>query len=81
MPKEPTAEGEQQRDRIHAFMRAVWKEHGYMPSVTEIADETGLSRTSVYWHLDLLRRTGFITFEDDQRARTLRLTRRRRPRR
>ncbi|WP_332238635.1 transcriptional regulator [Sporolactobacillus sp. KGMB 08714] len=48
-------------------------EHGYAPSVREIAEYVGLkSASTVKGHLDRLRQAGRIDFEDD-RPRTVRI--------
>lgn len=47
--------------RILAFIESYQREHGYGPTVREIADLCGLSSPSVaHYHLARLERQGFI---------------------
>ena len=53
--------GEQKRDRIAEYIFRYREQHGYAPSITEIADEMGTVRSNVHRHLSLLQREGRIT--------------------
>lgn len=61
------------REMIVQAIDTLTTEHGYAPSVREIADYVGLKSTStVKGHLDRLRRDGRINFEDNMN-RTVRI--------
>ena len=49
-------------------------EHGYPPTIRELADTLGVSQTSVWFRLAALRRKGFVTSTRAGTARTLQIT-------
>jgi repressor LexA len=49
------------KDKILAFLRSFIAEHGYSPTVREIAEAVGLSTSGTYHHLEALRAEGAIT--------------------
>lgn len=48
------------RDRIVAYIGGYRDEHGYSPTVREIAAAVGLSSSGVYHHLEQLRKSGVV---------------------
>jgi repressor LexA len=62
--------GEERRQSILAFHRSFVKEHGYSPSIREIADAVGVKSTSdVFYHFTILQERGQLV-RDARRART-----------
>ena len=49
------------REKIVAFIRAFIAEHGYSPTVREMAEAVGLSTSGVFHHLEALRAEGIVT--------------------
>jgi len=70
-----TDHGDQQRLSLMVFMRGFRKENGYMPSIKQIAEALGMQRTSVVWHLEMLREEGRIDYADGNMSRSLRVVR------
>jgi predicted ArsR family transcriptional regulator len=56
------------------YLRTFQRKHHYMPSIKEMAEETCLPRTAVVWHLEKLRESNAVEYEDGKLARSLRLT-------
>lgn len=56
-----TRKGDTKRDTIAQYIYDYRVEHGYAPSITEIAKATGTVRSNVHRHLSLLQREGRIT--------------------
>lgn len=56
-----TAAGDVTRDRILGAIEVLAKRHGYSPTIREIADEVGLSKSAVYKHLTALRSAGRVS--------------------
>jgi len=64
----------ERKRRILEFVAATLREHGYPPSVREIAEAVGLASTSaVHHHLQVLEREGYLERGASQ-SRALRLT-------
>jgi repressor LexA len=64
----------ERKRRILEFVAATLREHGYPPSVREIAEAVGLASTSaVHHHLQALEREGYLERSASQ-SRALRLT-------
>lgn len=62
------------REELLRFIRHFVGEHGYPPSLREMADGCGMSSTSVVTHhLDMLERDGYIV-RDRNIARAIKLT-------
>ena len=53
-----TSHGADTRQQIYDWMKAYKAEHGYMPTIKEVAEGTGLWRNGIVWHLEKLRRRG-----------------------
>lgn len=66
--------GDATRAAILWFVRDYRTEHGYSPTVREIATGTGRSVNTIWLQLRILREKGLLTFED-RKARTVRVTR------
>lgn len=49
-----------QRQRVLNTIRGFYTEHGFAPTVREIADEVGISLSSVQHQLEQLQRMGWI---------------------
>jgi predicted ArsR family transcriptional regulator len=58
-------------DVIHAIERLT-KQHGYPPSVLELAQDLGIVKSAVQYHLDRLCSVGIVTRERGK-PRTLRV--------
>lgn len=71
-----TPEGARSRSQIVEFVAEFSKAQGYPPTLVDIQQELGLSRTAVNWHLDILREQRVLDFRDGARGRTLRVLRR-----
>lgn len=54
--------GETRRDAIWDYIYDYRLQHGYAPSITEIARETGTARSNVHHHLTKLQKEGRLTF-------------------
>ena len=48
------------RSRLLAFLSAYFAEHGRPPSRVEMAEALGCSRSTVNWHIDVLKQNGLI---------------------
>jgi hypothetical protein len=68
-----TEAGQASRDRIMAALRLYRKEHHYLPTVTQVAEMTGIQRTAVVWHLEKMREQKVLTYEDGNMSRSIRL--------
>ncbi|MGD9892835.1 MAG: hypothetical protein AB7R89_13765 [Dehalococcoidia bacterium] len=62
------------RDRqMMTFLAHYLSQHGYAPSIREVADATGFTSNSPVWtRLDRLRERGLVTWEP-RKERTLRI--------
>lgn len=67
-----TSHGADTRQQILDWIKAFKDEHGYMPTIKEVSEGTGLWRNGIVWHLEKLREEGRVKFEDGKMARTLR---------
>ncbi len=54
--------GVTRRDAIWQFIYSYRNQHGYAPSITEIAQETGTARSNVHHHLTTLQKEGRLTY-------------------
>jgi SOS-response transcriptional repressor LexA len=70
-----TDHGDQIRLGLIMFMREFQKQNGYLPTIADMARGMDLHRTSVVWHLDMLREEGRIDYVDGHMARSLKLGR------
>lgn len=61
------------RLRVLTFIRDYTNEHGYAPTMQELADEFGVSKVTVFEHIDALEREGYLT-RSRHKARSLRLS-------
>ena len=68
-----TTAGDAARAQLLGFIREFQAERGYIPSLKQMIDATGIQRASVAWHLTKLRESGVVGFEDGNMARSLRL--------
>lgn len=53
-------DGEQRRDQILATVAKLYSANGWDPSVTDVAGAIGLSRTTTFYHLSILRGQGHV---------------------
>lgn len=58
-----TAKGEVKRGNILTVIVAYFEEHGYPPSIAEIAQAVGMSVSGTNYHLGVLQRQGWIVRE------------------
>lgn len=83
-PRHQNSGGRQTRERTRDMARDTqlrilfaveycWAQHGFAPTIRELADAAELHHTTVMRWLDRLRARGVLTFEDGK-ARTIRLT-------
>ena len=56
-----TAAGDLTRDRILRVIERLAQANGYSPTVREIAEEVGLSKSAAFKHLKLLREEGAVS--------------------
>lgn len=63
--------GIERRADILDTIEGFWAEHGFAPTVREVAADIGLSVTETHRHLTVLRRQGDVTWVE-RRPRTLR---------
>lgn len=63
----------ERRDAIEAFVRSFQAEHGYGPTVREVAAHLGLGPSVTHHHLLRMREQGRVTWKDNWN-RTLRVT-------
>lgn len=78
MPGTVSEQGEATRERIKAFITSHRSEHGFSPSLQEIADGVGLaSHNAVRMHLLTLQTRGEVTWEPG-RFRTVQVVEQRR---
>lgn len=52
--------GDARRDQILGTIAKLHSENGWDPSVTDIANAVSLSRTTTFYHLNLLREDGLV---------------------
>lgn len=50
--------------RVLAAVEAFWAQHGYSPSLQDVAKAVPLSKSNSYAHLKRLRELGAVTFDD-----------------
>lgn len=62
-------------EEILSFISSYIEEHGYSPSMRDVANAVGLSISPTKHRLDNLRKSGEVTFEDGI-ARTIRVVQR-----
>lgn len=72
----PTPHGEGQRNRLLAFIPRFIEMHGYPPTIADMAIALDMSRTSITWHLGMLRDEGKVSYVDGKLARSLQLVKR-----
>lgn len=60
-------------DKVLAFVRFYIKDKGYAPSLDDIADGTGMSKSGARYRLFKLREAKLIDFKEDT-ARSYRIT-------
>jgi SOS-response transcriptional repressor LexA len=60
--------------RVYSALAELIVAKGYAPTVKEIAEEVGMSQSTVQWHLNALILHGHVA-RDDGKARTLRILR------
>jgi repressor LexA len=58
--------GDLQRRRIIQIVQDFWRREGYSPSYREIGEELGLGVSTVFYHVSILKRAGFLCREDGQ---------------
>lgn len=75
MPGVPTRKGNQYRSEILDFLREYRRQHGFAPSMSELADHLGLARSSCLHHINVLADEGFLTYLSGDPSRTICLTR------
>jgi SOS-response transcriptional repressor LexA len=68
-----TSKGAETRQQIYDWIKAYKTEHGYMPTIKEVSEGTGLWRNGVIYHIEQMRGEGRVHFVDGKMARTLRL--------
>ena len=66
-------QGEARREALLAYLRTYYRQKKYMPQIKEMSEALSLSRTVVVWHLQKLRESKQLDYEDGNMARTLRL--------
>lgn len=72
MAGKPQTQGDLQRTKVLAYLKHFHKRHGYMPSLKEVSQATEVPRSTLAWHLDMLRDEGKVDFDDGLMARSLR---------
>ena len=65
--------GDIHREELLAFLREHKKAKRYLPSLSVMARETGMARNTVAWHLEKLKESKMVDFEDGNMSRSLRL--------
>lgn len=73
MGRPRTEQAENYRRGILVYIRDFKKANGFAPRPSEMAEEFGIARSSVAWHLKILRDEGLIDVQPGD-ARTLTLT-------
>lgn len=74
MPGIKTASGKERRLVVLELLREFNRQRGYMPTLQEMVELTGIPRASLEHHLNSLRAQGFIGWIDGRRAMTLHVT-------
>lgn len=67
------AEGEARREAIITFIRSYQADHGYPPSIREVADGVGVTKNAVSHHLSRLADEGRVS-QTPGKYRSLRVT-------
>lgn len=57
----PTEEGAARREQILRFIQQYTDENGWPPSRREMAEHTGVTLTTVQFHIDKMVREGLLT--------------------
>ena len=65
--------GDEAREQLVAFLREHKREHKYLPTIAVMARELGMARNTVTWHLEMLKQSKRVDFEDGNMSRSLRL--------
>lgn len=69
-----TDTGRDRRLKVLEEVRSFRRSNGYMPTISELVELTGIPRSSLEHHLNHLRTQGFVTWVDGARARTFAVT-------
>lgn len=69
----PSAHGDAQRFRVLNYLRSFEEQNGYLPTIAGVVRALGMTRTSITWHLAVLREDGVLDYVDGNPARSLRL--------
>ena len=67
------ARGERSRMAILQAVESFWREHGRPPSIMDVGERAGLSKSGVYYLARAMRREGSLNFESRRHC-TFRLT-------
>jgi hypothetical protein len=62
--------------QVLACIDGYWREYGYSPSMQEVADNMGVSKTTICEHVDALCQKGVLARGSKYKARSLRLRQR-----
>lgn len=74
----PATKTEQGREKRHAMLSALqqhFAQDGYAPAFRELARELDIPASTARFHLDALRRQGFVDYSDAAVSRSMKLTR------
>lgn len=66
-----TPEARALRQRMLNYLRHTFGQHGYLPTITDMTEQFEVSRSTVLFHLRMLREEGKLTYQDGKVARTL----------
>jgi hypothetical protein len=67
-------DGDAHRAALLKFITDFQHDRHFMPSIKEMSEATGLARTAIVWHLEKLRESKKVDYDDGNLARSLRLT-------
>jgi len=75
MPATKTDAGREKRQSMLTALQGHFAKDGYAPALLELARELDMPNSTARFHLESLRRQGFVTYADGAVSRSMKLTR------
>jgi DNA-binding transcriptional regulator YhcF (GntR family) len=68
MPRKPKTEVSDEQKEVYFYIIKHVEDHGFQPSVRELAEQFGINQASMYQRLKLLARKGFVELTGGERS-------------
>jgi predicted ArsR family transcriptional regulator len=75
MPAKTTEAGREKRQAMLAALQGHFDKEGYAPAFQELARELDMASSTARFHLENLRKQGFVTYADGAVSRSMKLSR------